>query len=71
MISVLMLSLLLFSPMIVGAYLIARVHWVFEVRRKLIWADFERFKRLPSYDAMVFKYLFIWSVDGVERRVAK
>jgi hypothetical protein len=57
--------------MIVGAYLIARVHWVFEVRRKLIWADFERFKRLPSYDAMVFKYLFIWSVDGVERRVAK
>ena len=49
-------------------YMIYRNDWVFMVRTDLIWSDPVRYRKLPSYDAMVWRYPFTWSVEAIERK---
>lgn len=38
-----------------------RNDWVFRNRVKMVWDDFEGFKQLPSYEAMLFRF-WVWDV---------
>lgn len=39
-----------------------RNNWVCNKSIELIYSDYDTFKRLPSYDAMLFRYFYIWDI---------
>ena len=42
--------------------LFGRNYWVLEVRIHLLKTDFQKFKKLPCYETMLFKF-WIWNVE--------
>jgi hypothetical protein len=48
--------------LIASAAWLWRVEWVYRVRVKMIYDDFERYKRLPSYLSMALQ-VWIWDVN--------
>jgi len=60
------ISIIIFSA-IAGPILVATVYfcflrnsWVFGLRGAWINHDFELYKEMPSYDAMVYRYWWVW-----------
>lgn len=44
-----------------------RVEWVYEARAKIIYDDFERYKRLPSFLSMALQ-IWIWDINKFRGR---
>jgi hypothetical protein len=49
-------------------YMLIRCDWVFRKRTDLIWTDMARYERLPSYEAMMLRYPFTWSLEKIEAK---
>lgn len=56
------ISSILWLFIIFNLFLLYRVERVYNYRTDLIWDDFETYNRLPSYEAMVWKF-WIWDFD--------
>lgn len=44
-------------------YMLIRNMWVYEYRTNLIWSDFDKYEKLPSYNDMVLKYWYKYNFD--------
>ena len=60
---ILILAGFLTCSMITCIYLLIRNMWVYEYRTNLIWSDFDKYKKLPSYNDMVLKYWYKYNFD--------
>jgi hypothetical protein len=47
--------------MVFSVFLGIRNQWVFRQRRKLMESNFETFKKLPSYEKMVWRW-WVWDI---------
>lgn len=46
----------------IAIFILIRNEWVYKNRIKLINDDWESFKKLPSYDQMMFKF-WVWDIN--------
>lgn len=60
-ISIVLLSVCLILY-VIGFYFLKRNEWVLNLRLKIIDLDLELYRKLPSYNIMLYKYFWIW--DG-------
>lgn len=49
--------------LITSIYMLIRNMWVYEYRSNLIWSDFKKFEKLPSYNDMMYKYWYKYNFD--------
>ncbi len=56
------LMIVLLIGILVCFFALMRNNWVYSVRVRMIHEDFEKFKRLPSYDHMMSRF-WIWNVN--------
>lgn len=51
------------SVICISLFMLIRNSWVYRLRTWMIRADLEQFRRMPSYDAMLYR-VWIWSARG-------
>lgn len=48
---------------LVGFYLLNRNIWVYRQRVRLIMNDWDTYKKLPSYDYMMYRKFWVWNIN--------
>ena len=43
-------------------FMLCRSEWVYSQRTKLLYSDYDKYKKLPDYDIMVNKF-WVWNVN--------
>jgi hypothetical protein len=62
-----MIEIILYIILTCCFLMMIRNLWVYKIRMRLIDEDFELYRSLPSYDAMLIKF-WIWDVNHFVRR---
>lgn len=49
-------------------YFYVRTDWVFRKRIEMIYKNYDKCKKLPSFNKCVFKYFLVWDINKLVGR---